>query len=86
MTVYKSAKEEVGALADLAIAITKGQKGTTTGTTRDDTGNRDVPSVLLDPKSITADSVKDVVSDGGASAAEVCTGKYAELCTKHGVS
>jgi D-xylose transport system substrate-binding protein len=86
MTVYKSAKEEVGALADLAIAITKGQKGTTTGTTRDDTGNRDVPSVLLDPKSITADSVKDVVSDGGASAAEVCTGAYAELCTKHGVS
>src|SRR3954454_1310787 len=64
MTVYKSAKEEVGALADLAIAMTKGQKGTTTGTTRDDTGNRDVPSVLLDPKSITADSVKDVVSDG----------------------
>jgi D-xylose transport system substrate-binding protein len=86
MTVYKSAKEEVGALADLAIAITKGQKGTTTGTTRDDTGNRDVPSVLLDPKPITADSVKDVVSDGGASAAEVCTGKYADLCTKHGVS
>jgi len=86
MTVYKSAKEEVGALSDLAIAITKGQKGTTTGTTRDDTGNRDVPSVLLDPKSITADSVKDVVSDGGASAAEVCTGKYASLCTKHGVS
>jgi len=86
MTVYKSAKEEVGALSDLAIAITKGQKGTTTGTTRDDTGNRDVPSVLLDPKSITADSVKDVVSDGGASAAEVCTGKYAALCTKYGVS
>ncbi|MFC6005715.1 sugar ABC transporter substrate-binding protein [Angustibacter luteus] len=86
MTVYKSAKEEVGALADLAIAITKGQKGTTTGTVHDDTGNRDVPSVLLDPKSITADSVKDVVSDGGASAAEVCTGAYAELCTKYGVS
>ncbi|WP_426566724.1 sugar ABC transporter substrate-binding protein [Angustibacter sp. McL0619] len=86
MTVYKSAKEEVGALADLAIAITKGEKGTTTGTTRDDTGNRDVPSVLLDPKSITIDTVKDVVSDGGASAAEVCTGTYAELCTKHGVS
>ena len=86
MTVYKSAKEEVGALADLAIAITKGQKGTTTGTTRDDTGNRDVPSVLLDPKSITADTVKDVVSDGGASASEVCTGKYADLCTKNGVS
>jgi len=86
MTVYKSAKEEVGALADLAIAITKGQKGTTTGTTRDDTGNRDVPSVLLTPKSIMTDTVKDVVSDGGASKDEVCTGTYAALCTKYGVS
>ncbi|WP_460459406.1 sugar ABC transporter substrate-binding protein [Angustibacter peucedani] len=86
MTVYKSAKEEVGALADLAIAITKGQKGNTTGTTRDDTGNRDVPSVLLTPKSIMADQVKDVVSDGGASKDEVCTGTYADLCTKYGVS
>lgn len=86
MTVYKSAKEEVGALANLAIAITKGQKGQTTGTTRDDTGKRDVPSVLLTPKAITKETVKDVISDGGASKAEVCTGTYAALCTANGVS
>jgi D-xylose transport system substrate-binding protein len=86
MTVYKSAKEEVGALADLAIAITKGEKGQTTGTTRDDTGKRDVPSVLLTPKSIMRDTVKDVIADGGASKDEVCTGSYAALCTKYGVS
>ncbi len=86
MTVYKSAKEEVGALADLAIAITKGEKPTATGTTRDDTGNRDVPSILLTPKSIDQASVKDVVSDGGQSASDVCTGNYAALCTKYGVS
>lgn len=86
MTVYKSAKEEVGALANLAIAMTKGQKGSTTGTVRDDTGNRDVPSVLLTPKAITRETVKDVIADGGASKAEVCTGNYAALCTKYGVS
>lgn len=86
MTVYKSAKEEVGALAQLAIAMTKGQKGSTTGTVRDDTGNRDVPSVLLTPKAITRETVKDVIADGGASKAEVCTGNYAALCTKYGVS
>lgn len=86
MTVYKSAKEEVGALAQLAIGLTKGEKGKATGTTRDETGKRDVPSVLLDPKSITKDTVKDVISDGGASKAEVCTGKYAALCTAAGVT
>jgi D-xylose transport system substrate-binding protein len=86
MTVYKSAKEEVGALAKLAIGLTKGQKGETTGTVHDDTGKRDVPSVLLDPKSITRDTVKDVISDGGQSKADVCTGNFAALCTKYGVS
>jgi D-xylose transport system substrate-binding protein len=86
MTVYKSAKEEVGALAKLAIGLTKGEKGETTGTTRDDTGNRDVPSVLLTPKSVTQATVKDVIADGGQSKADVCTGSYAALCTKYGVS
>jgi D-xylose transport system substrate-binding protein len=86
MTVYKSAKEEAGALATLAIGLTKGEKGAATGTVKDDKGGRDVPSVLLTPKSIVKDSVKDVITDGGADKAEVCTGAYAKLCTANGVS
>ncbi|MGL5857695.1 MAG: sugar ABC transporter substrate-binding protein [Angustibacter sp.] len=86
MTVYKSAKEEAGALATLAIGLSKGAKPAASGTVRDDTGNRDVPSVLLTPKSITKDTVKDVISDGGAPKDEVCNGKYAKLCTDAGVS
>ena len=50
MTVYKSAKEEAGALADAAIALAKGDKPDTTGTSATTQGNRDVPSVLLDPE------------------------------------
>ena len=38
MTVYKSAKQEAGALADLAIGLTKGEKGETTGTVKDPEG------------------------------------------------
>jgi D-xylose transport system substrate-binding protein len=86
MTVYKSAKQEAGALATLAIGLTKGEKGTTNGTTKDATGNRDVPSQLLTPAAVTKTSVKDVVTDGGATKAEVCTGTYATLCTTNGVS
>ena len=87
MTVYKSAKAEADALATLAIALSKGEKSSdATGTTRDDTGKRDVPSVLLDPVSITKETVKDVVSDGGVTKAELCTGAYAAKCTEAGVS
>jgi len=87
MTVYKSAKAEADALAKLAISLTKGEKSAdATGTTRDDTGKRDVPSVLLDPVSINKETVKTVVSDGGVTKEELCTGAYAAKCTAAGIS
>jgi D-xylose transport system substrate-binding protein len=86
MTVYKSAKLEAGALADAAIALVNGEDAETTGTTKDPEGGRDVPSILLDPVSITKDSVKDVIDDGGQSAADVCAGEYAKFCQEAGIS
>jgi D-xylose transport system substrate-binding protein len=86
MTVYKSAKLEAGALADAAIALVNGEEAETTGTTEDAEGGRDVPSILLEPVSITADNVKDVIDDGGQTAADVCSGEYAALCTEAGIS
>ena len=65
MTIYKSAKGEAGALADAAIALAKGDEPESNGTTTDDEGGRDVPSVLLDPVSITKDNVGEVIDDGG---------------------
>ena len=85
MTVYKSATEEAGALADAAIALAKGEQPKTNSTSRDDTGNRDVPSVLLTPKSITKDNVNVVFDDGGQSKEEVCAGQFAAMCTAAGV-
>ncbi len=85
MTVYKSAKQEAGALADLAIGLTKGEKGDTTGTVKDTEGNRDVPSVLLDPVSVTKDNVKAVIDDGGQKAADVCKG-FEKQCAAAGIS
>jgi D-xylose transport system substrate-binding protein len=86
MTVYKSAKLEAGALADAAIALVNGEEAETTGTTEDATGGRDVPSILLDPVSITKDNVKDVIDDGGQAAADVCAGEFAAACTEAGIS
>ncbi len=85
MTVYKSATEEAGALADAAIALAAGKKPETNSTSRDDQGNRDVPSVLLTPKSITKDTVGVVFTDGGQSKDAVCAGQFAAMCTAAGL-
>ena len=85
MTVYKSAREEAGALADAAIALAKGESLSAEATSRDDEGNRDVPSVLLTPKSITKDNVDVVFTDGGQSRDEVCAGQFAAMCAAAGL-
>ena len=84
MTVYKSATEEANALADVAIALANGEQPETTSVSRDDTGGRDVPSVLLTPKSITRDNLDIVFDDGGQSKDEVCSGQFASLCSAAG--
>jgi D-xylose transport system substrate-binding protein len=85
MTVYKSAKEEAGALAQAAIALAKGEQPKSNSTSRDDKGNRDVPSVLLTPKSITKDTINVVFNDGGQTKADVCTGQFAAACSAAGL-
>ena len=40
-----------------------------------------MPSVLLTPKAITKDNVKDVIADGYVTKDELCTGDFAALCT-----
>jgi D-xylose transport system substrate-binding protein len=87
MTVYKSAKLEAGALADAAIALVNGDEAETNGTTEDAEGGREVPSILLDPQSImTEEDVQAVIDDGGVAVEDVCTGKFAKLCTQAGIS
>ena len=52
---------------------------------RDDVGDRDVPSVLLDPIAIFRDNVSQVVEDGAVSAEELCADEYAEACAELGI-
>ncbi|PZA21445.1 sugar ABC transporter substrate-binding protein [Modestobacter versicolor] len=87
MTVYKPAAEEAGALAELAISLINGEDAPDiiNGESEDSEGDRQVPSVLLDPVSINRDNVKQVVDDGQVTAAELCTGEYAAACTELGI-
>jgi len=84
MSVYKSPKLQAKALADLAIGLTKGEKGETNATVPDTEGGRDVPSVLLEPVLVTKDNVQDVIDDGTARAAEVCKG-VEKQCEEAGI-
>ncbi|GAA2074786.1 sugar ABC transporter substrate-binding protein [Actinomadura alba] len=85
MTVYKAIKQEADAAAKLAISLASGQKGETNGTVNDPEGKRDVPSVLLQPKSIFKENVKDVVTDGFVTKDELCKGQFAAKCTEAGI-
>ena len=86
MTVYKAVNQEAQGLADTAIALINGEEPETTGTTRDETGGRDVDSILLEPQAIFRDNVKDVVDDGYVTAEDLCTGEFAAACTELGIS
>ena len=85
MTVYKSVEQEADALAELAIALINGEEAETNGEAEDTEGGRMVPSVLLDPVSITRENVKDVVDDGQVTAEDLCTGEFAAACTELGI-
>lgn len=86
MTVYKAVTEEAQGLADTAIALIEGEEPETTGTVTDETGGREVQSILLEPQAIFRENVKDVVDDGFVSAEELCTQQFADACTELGIS
>lgn len=89
MTVYKDTNLEAKAASDLAIALINGDKAAAdamvTGQVKDTVTGEDVPSVLATPQSIFRDQVKDVVADGFQPVEDVCSGEFADLCTKYGV-
>jgi D-xylose transport system substrate-binding protein len=51
----------------------------------DPVGKREVDAVLLQPKAIYKNNVKDVVDDGYVTAAELCTAAFAAKCTEAGI-
>jgi D-xylose transport system substrate-binding protein len=81
MTVYKAIKPEAEKAAELAVALTKGEKPAT------DSEVEGIPSVLLEPVAVTVDNIKDtVMADGFYTAEDVCTAEYAQACQAAGIS
>src|SRR3954447_14728860 len=86
MTVYKAVAKEADAASKLAIALSSGKEPESCLVNGgSDDGSRQVPSGLLEPVAITKDNVADPIKDGFVKKEEVCTGKFADLCTKAGI-
>ena len=85
MTVYKPIAQEVAAAAKLATSLAKGE--TPTGVTSStDNGDKQVPSILLHPISVTKATVGKYFGNADfPTRTQVCTGKVAAACTKAGV-
>jgi D-xylose transport system substrate-binding protein len=85
MTVYKAIKKEADAAAELAIALAKGEEPTAE-TTPIDNGTEEVPSVLLEPVSVTKDNISDYLGEPDFPTQEdICAGKLASKCEELGL-
>src|SRR4051794_32379202 len=86
-TVYKNTNLEAKAASDLAIALINGDDASAlaTGTVKDTQTGKDVPSALATPVWVTKDKVQQVIDDGFATAADICTGPVAKACTENGI-
>ena len=80
-TVYKPFQLEVAAAIDVISKLLKGETVTTDKKLDDGT-----PYIAVDPVSVGPDKVKDVVADGNAKAADICTADVAAACAKYGVN
>jgi D-xylose transport system substrate-binding protein len=85
MTVYKAIKKETDASAALAIQLLKGETPSN-ATASVNNGNKDVPSILLEPVAVTKDNMKDYIGEADFPKKEdICAGKVAEKCTAAGL-
>jgi D-xylose transport system substrate-binding protein len=86
MTVYKAAKPEAGAAAQIAVALANGDKVPSGLVNQQvNNGQKDVPSVILTPVAIVKSNVKTVVQGGDVKKSDLCKGSFASACSSAGV-
>jgi D-xylose transport system substrate-binding protein len=87
MTIYKPIPIEAQTAAEIAVKLANGDDiGGTSDTGVDQTEYEGVPSYIFDPTVLTADNAKVVIDDGLYTAADICTGEYADACKAAGIS
>jgi len=84
-TIYKPSSEEAAPAVNAAAQLANGQIPQTTTTIKDPKTGKEVPAILATPVAITKENVAIPINDGYTAKSQVCTGKYAAMCTAAGV-
>ncbi|WP_196445616.1 sugar ABC transporter substrate-binding protein [Planomonospora sp. ID67723] len=85
MTVYKAVRLEAEKTAELAFRLLGGERPEMDDTV--DNGAGAVPSLLLDPVTVTRDTIEEtVIKDGYVTPGALCAGAYAEACSAAGIA
>lgn len=80
MTVYKAIKPQARLAAEVAVALVRGDEVTAPAEIDG------VPTTLLDPIAVTADTIAEtVIADGFWSVEDICTPAYAAACAAAGL-
>jgi D-xylose transport system substrate-binding protein len=86
-TIYKAYKPEADATAEIAVDLLEGKDFKSVADTTATSGSgQTVPAKLLPATSVTKDNIKDtVIKDGLFTAAQLCTGEFAQPCKAAGI-
>ena len=85
MTVYKAVKKEADAAGAVAVAVVKGTLPKTNATLANGPG-KTIAATLETPVPVTTSNIQQtVIADGFLTPAQICTGTYAQYCTKYGI-
>ena len=85
MTVYKAIRAEAETAAVLANDLVRGKHPAAPATVDNQAGR--IPSILLDPVTVTKDTIAaTVIKDGFVTPSALCGGAYAEACKAAGIA
>ncbi|MCC3650566.1 substrate-binding domain-containing protein [Streptomyces sp. S07_1.15] len=86
MTVYKPFTPEARAAAEMAVALGRGEsvEDIATGTV-DNGSRRDIPSVVLEPIALTAETIDTVIRSGKYTTDQICTPDIRSACEEAGL-
>ncbi|WP_037885231.1 sugar ABC transporter substrate-binding protein [Streptomyces viridochromogenes] len=88
MTVYKPFRAQAAAAAAMAVALGRGEDVRDVATTTvDSPTTKDIPSVLLTPRAVTAANIEQtLVKDGVYTVEQICTRELRRACSQAGLT
>lgn len=85
MSIYKPFKPATEAVAEMALAVARGEKPSAS-TTVDSGTHQDIPATLLTPVALTVDNIEEtLIKDGLYTVDQICTKKYRSACQEAGL-